>query len=354
MEQTKMKALVYHSPGQFQLEDVDVPKIIEPTDVIGRVTLSAICSSDVHVVHGHMNNVTLPKIIGHEYCAEIVEVGSAVTQLKPGDRVNVMPGIFCGECKFCRAGVAIMCEHKDAGCFGANGPDGCQAEYVRIPMAERFCIKIPADLKDEDMLLLGDMLGTARYGLENGKFSEGQSIAVIGVGPVGLSTCLLAKKVYGARQVVAIDLIQSRLDLAVANGVADVIINPATDDVAAKFLAATGGGVDVVVETAGTEATLQMAFSLTRPGGTVSNVAIFPGPINLPVPEITVKNITFRSGIQFCEGVEQLIPLIQSGKIDTRFMQTHKAPLNDIMKGYDIFGNRKDGCVKWLITPYEK
>jgi alcohol dehydrogenase len=117
---------------------------------------------------------------------------------------------------------------------------------------------------------------------------------------------------------------------------------------------AAGGGVDAVIETAGTAQTLQMAFEMARPGGVVSNVAIFPGPVELPIPAITVKNITFRSGIQFCEGVEEILPQIQNGKIDTRFMLTHRAPLNDIIKGYDIFGNKKDGCVKWLVTPYKE
>ncbi len=354
MEQKTMKALVYRGPGQYQLEDVAVPQIIEPTDIIGRVTLSAICSSDVHVVHGHMNNVTLPKIMGHEFCAEIVEVGAAVKELKVGDRVQVMPGLYCGSCNFCKAGVAIMCQHKDAGVLGANGVDGCQAEFVRVPMAENFCIKIPDGMQDEEILLLGDMLGTARYGLENAGFKAGQSLAVIGAGPVGLSTCLLAKKSYGARQVVVIDMVQSRLDLALANGVADVTINPQTDDIMTKFMAATGGGVDAVIETAGQQRTLQMAFELARPGGIVSNVAIFSGPVELPIPAITVKNIAFRSGVQFCEGVEEILPQIQSGQIDTRFMQTHRAPLNEILKGYDIFGNQKDGCVKWLVTPYEQ
>lgn len=354
MDAKTMKALVYHAPGQYQLEDVAVPQIIDPTDVLARVTLSAICTSDVHVVHGHMNNVTTPKILGHEFCAEIIEIGADVTSLQVGDRVQVMPGIYCGSCKFCKAGVAILCEHKDAGCFGANGPDGCQAEYVRIPLAEQFCIKIPDGMPDEDILLLGDMLGTARYGLENAGFRKGQSIAVIGAGPVGLCTCLLAKKAYGARQVIAIDPIQNRLELALTNGVADVVINPQTEDVMPKFMAATGGGVDVVIETAGLEQTLQMAFALARPGGIVSNVAIFAGPVKLPIPEMTVKNIKFISGIQFCEGVEEILPLIESGQIDTRFIQTHRKPLNEILEGYEVFGKQKDGCVKWLVTPYEK
>ncbi len=353
MKQKTMKAMVYRGPGQFGLEDVPVPQIKDPTDAIGRVTLSTICSSDVHLVHGHMPNVKGPKTVGHEFCAEIVEVGSAVTDLQPGDRVHVMVGTFCGECKFCKMGVPVLCEHPDAGCLGANGPDGCQAEYIRIPTASKMCIKIPTGMTEEDILLLGDMLATARYGLENAKLTAGQTIAVTGVGPVGLCTCLLAKKVYGAKKVIAIDILQSRLDLALKEGIADVVINPAAEDLMPKFMAAAGAGVDVVVETAGTAQTLNMAFGLARPGGIVSNVAIFAGPVELPLPAITVKNIKFVSGIQFYEGVEEMLQMIQSGQIDTRFMQTHRAPLNDILKGYEIFGQQKDGCVKWLVTPYE-
>ncbi len=354
MKQETMKALVYHGPEQFSLDDVAVPKILEPTDAIGRVTLSTICSSDVHLVHGHMPNVKGPKIVGHEFCAEIVEVGSKVTDLKPGDLVHVMVGPFCGECKFCKMGVPVMCEHPDAGCFGANGPDGCQAEYIRIPSASKMCIKIPEGMQEEEILLLGDMLATARYGLENARFKSGQSLAVIGVGPVGLCTCLLAKKVYGARQVIAIDIQQYRVDLALQEGIADCGINPASEDLMQKFTVATGGGVDAVIETAGTATTLNMAFAMARPGGVVSNLAIFAGPVELPIPQITVKNVEFRSGIQFYEGVEEMLQMIQKGIIDTRFIQTHRAPLNDILKGYDVFGNQKDGCVKWLVTPYVK
>lgn len=352
-EQT-MKALVYRAPGEYGLDDVAVPRILDPSDVIGRITLSTICASDIHIVHGHIPNAKPPKVIGHEFCAEIVEVGTEVTELKPGDRVHVMPGVYCGECIYCKMGVPVMCQHKDGGCFGNNGVDGCQAEFIRIPFAERFCMKIPQGLTEKDVILLGDMLATARFGIENAQLKAGQTLAVIGVGPVGLCTCLLAKKIYGAKQVIAIDPLQYRLDIALQQGIADVIINPAADDLMQKFMAATGGGVDVTIETAGLAETLQQAFTLTRPAGVVSNLAVHAAPVSIPIPEATVKNLTLRSGIQDCEGCDEMMTMIKDGIIDTSFLLTHEAPLNDILKGYEIFGQKKDGCIKWLITPYER
>ncbi|TGE37017.1 theronine dehydrogenase [Desulfosporosinus fructosivorans] len=354
MEKKTMKALVYHGPNQFSLDDVPVPRILKPTDAIGRVTLSAICTSDVHIVHGDIKNVITPKILGHEFCVEIVEIGSAVTGLQPGDRAHVLPGTFCGECAYCKMGVNILCKNDDSGCFGANGPDGCQAEYIRIPLASDFCIKIPEGLKEEDVILLGDMLATAWFGVKNARVREGQSVAVIGVGPVGLCACLLAKKVFGAKQVIAIDILQYRVELALTEGIADVGINPHTEDLRSKIMQATGGGVDAIIETVGISETLNMAFAFTKPGGIVSTVAIFAEPVELPMQEIVYKNLEFRSGIQSCEGVAEMLQMIQDGKISTKFMQTHRAPLNAISKGYDIFGNKKEGCVKWLVTPYEE
>lgn len=357
MEQTTMKALVYHEPNNYSLTDVPVPQIVEPTDVIGRVTLAAICSSDIHTVKGEVESTPYPKTIGHECCVEIVEVGSAVQNFKVGDRCVVKPGSHCGECLMCRLGLIAMCEN--GGVFGSVGKlEGCQAEYIRIPVAdmEGQLYKVPAGMTDEDVILLPDMLATAYFGLNNAQLTAGQSVAVIGVGPVGLSTCLLAKKMFGARQVIAFDILQYRLDLALKEGIADVIINPATDDVAQKMLEATGGlGVDATVETPGLEETMAMAVQITRPGGIVSTIAIFAEPIvKLPVVEMIIKNHQLKMGIQICEGVPEMLELIKDGTLDTKFMLTHRAPLNDIMKGYEVFGNRQDGCIKWLITPYER
>ncbi|CFY08572.1 Polyketide synthase, enoylreductase [Syntrophomonas zehnderi OL-4] len=356
MSAATMKALVYQGPNNFSLMDVPMPKILAPTDVIGKVTLAAVCSSDIHMAQGDLPNTPTPRIMGHEFCIEITEVGSDVKKFKVGDRCVVKPGAHCEECLMCRMGLVALCEN--GGVFGSNGKlEGGHAEYVRVPWAdqENQLHKIPEGMSEEDIILAPDMLATAWFGIANTQLQPGQSLAVIGVGPVGLSTCLLAKKVFGAGKVIAVDIAQYRLDLAVKEGIADYVINPATDDVAQKFLEITGGlGVDATVETTGLETTMAMAVSATRPGGIVSTVAIFSDMlVKLPLVEMIVKNQQLKMGIQVNDGVPEMIDLIKQGKLDTKFMLTHRAPLNDIINGYEVFGKQQDGCIKWLVTPFE-
>ncbi|HWQ75994.1 MAG TPA: alcohol dehydrogenase catalytic domain-containing protein [Syntrophomonas sp.] len=359
MEQKTMMALRYHEPGQYSLDEAPVPKLINPTDAIARVTLSTICTSDVHMVHGHIPTVNEaikaagPRIVGHEFCAEVVQVGEAVRNFKAGDRVHVKAGIECHECAMCKLGMPTFC--AQGGVFGTSRYDGCQAEYVRIPFADATMIHIPQGLTEEDVLLLSDMLGTAWFGIKNAGLSPGQSVAVIGVGPVGQSVCLLASKVFGAKQVIAVDLIESRVNAALQAGVADIGIVAGKEDVAAKIAAATGGvGVDATIETAGNQEAMNTAFAATRINGVVSTVSVFAQPLTVPFNQIVYKNLSIKMGIQKLEGVEELLALLQKGIIDTKYILTHRAPLNDIMKGYEVFGNHEDGCIKWVVTPYER
>lgn len=353
MEKT-MKALVYQEPGKYGLMDMPVPVIKEPTDVIAKVTLAAICTSDLHQVRGESAVAPYPRIQGHEFCCEVLEVGPEVKNFKPGDRCVAMPGTWCDECIMCKVGLPAIC--PNGGVYGGPGPnEGAHAEYVRVPWADKFLIKIPDELTEEDVILLPDMLGTAWFGVTNAEVKQGQSVAVIGVGPVGQCCCLVAKRVFGARQVIAVDTNQERLEIALKAGNADHIINPATEDVGKQFAKFTGGlGVDAVVETAGIKKTFNMAVSCVRPNGIVSTVAMAAGPFEVNMPKLIGKNLTIKSGIQKCDGVPEMLQMIQEGKIDTKFMLTHKAPLNDIEQGYDVFGNQKDGCMKWAITPYER
>ena len=355
MKQKTMKALVYLEPHKYELMDVAVPQIIEPTDIIGKVTLAALCTSDIHLVQGENPNATYPRTVGHEFCIEVVEIGSAVKSVKPGDRCVVKPGASCDECAMCKIGLRSACMR--GGIFGAT-IDGAFAEYVRVPFADLpgQLIAIPAGLSEEDVILLPDMLGTAWFGVQNAQLREGQSLAVIGAGPVGLCTCILAKKVFGARQVVVLDINQSRVDVALKEGIADVGINPATDDVGKKIRESIGGlGVDACIETAATARTMAMSATITRPGGIISTISYFGEQfISMPMNEMILKGQQLKFGIHKCEGVPEMLDMIQAGQIDTRFIMTHKKPLNDIIEGFDVFGNSKDGCIKWLITPYER
>ncbi len=349
-----MKALVYHGPNQLSLDDVPMPVIKEPGDVILKVTLTTPCTSDVHLAHGHMPFVPVPTVLGHEFCGEVVAVGEAITRFQVGDRVHAISAVFCGECSMCQQGYISYCEK--GGVFGTV-PElfGALAEYIRVPQAERILIPIPTGLADEDVLLLADMLGTAWYGVTNAEVKEGDTVSVFGVGPVGMCACLLAKKVFKAKTVIAVDLIQYRLDTVKNQGLADYIFNPGEVDVVKQIKAITGGkGTHASIETAGVPATIQAAIRSTGHYGIVSSVAIFPKPIEIPINFMTYRNMQLRTGIQRCDGLETMMELIQSGQIDTRFMQTHRSPLNNVLKAMEIFGGNQDNCIKYVITPYQR
>lgn len=355
MEQKTMKALVYHEPGKYSLTDVAVPKIIEPTDVIAKVTLAAICTTDIHQVRGEVPNAPYPRIQGHEFCCEVVEVGSAVQNLKSGDRCMAIPGVCCWECDVCKLGFPAVC--PNGGVYGCQGElEGCQAEYIRIPWGDNFLFQIPEGLTEEDVILLPDMLVTGWFGNKNAEVGPGKSVAVIGVGPVGQCACMLAKKVFGANQVIAVDTLQYRLDTAINNENADIgILNTNPDEVIQRILEATNGfGVDSVIETVGYKETIAIAITATKIGGIIATVAVIGHPFEIDWNDMVWKNKQIRAGIQQGDGITEMLGMIIEGKIDSKFLLTHRAPLNDILRGYDIFGNHKDGCIKWLITPYER
>lgn len=346
-----MKALVYEGPNQINLKDVPTPKLEKPTDAIAKVTLSTICTSDIHIAKGHIPFVKPPIILGHEFCAELIEVGSGVKNFKPGDRVHVAPLTYCGECPTCKSGRITVCDN--GGGFGIK-VQGCQAEYIRIPNADRCMIPIPDNLKYEDVLLLGDMLATAYFGINNADVKEGDTVAVIGLGPVGFCTCILLKKMFKTK-VIAITRKEESLQKALKEGVADYTINESDPELMNKLMKYTGGkGAGKVIETAGVQATMDVALNIVSYRGTVSTVAVFSGPIQLPMQSLIYKNVKIHMGIQRTEGLPEMMKLIENGTIDTNFVLTHKAPLNDILKGYEVFGKKQDGCIKWAVTPYEE
>ena len=353
MLEKKMKALVYHGPNSYSLDDVPMPQITDQTDAIGRVTLAAICTSDIHLVQGHMPSTSNPKTVGHEFCVEIVETGSSVKRLKPGTRCVVQPAVYCGKCKMCKSGMPALCENY--GIFGIGQLEGSQAEYILIPHADRFCSPIPEGLQEEDVILVPDMLATGWFGVKNAEVNSEKTIAVVGVGPVGMSACLIAKTIFGAKKVIAIDLLPERLDILLKNNVVDATINSSTENVKQRIQEITNGmGVDATIESGGVQQTFDLATKITKMGGIVSTVAVFSKPLTMHMDKIFSKNLTIKMGIHRGEGISEMIQKIQEGKLDARFMLTHKKPLNDIIEGYDVFGNQKDGCVKWSITPYER
>lgn len=352
MEQKTMKAVVYHGPGDLRLDNVPVPKIIEPDDAIIRVTTSTICGTDIHIQHGGLPEVKPGRVIGHEFCGEVIEVGPNVRNTKVGDRVAVSAITQCGECFYCLLGQYSQC--TTGSWILGHKIDGCQAEYVRVPHANMGLHLIPDGLSEEDVLFVGDILSTGYFGAEQGRIKPGDTVAVMGSGPVGMSAMATAK-LWGPAQIIAVDMSQERLDIALKEGIADVAINPTKENAAEKIRELTQGrGADVTIEAVGVKGTYELALDAVRPGGNVSIIGVFEQPQELAMNKLWIKNINLSMGLVNANHIPELIKLIEKGKINTNFMITHRAPLNDILTGYDVFGNKKDGCLKWIVTPYQK
>lgn len=346
-----MKAVVYKGNGIVCLEDRPIPVIEKETDAIVRVTRSTICSSDLHIKHGAVPRAKENTVLGHEFVGEIVEVGRKVKHFFVGDRVSVNVETFCGECFFCKQGYVNNCIHGgwELGCR----IDGGQAEYARIPMADQGLTKIPDDVSDEEALFNGDILATGYWAASIGELKPADTVVVLGVGPTGLCT-LMSIKLYSPAKVIVVDTSTDRLNLAKEQGLADVCLNPLEVDIEEEILKLTQGrGADRVFEVAGGENTFQLAWKVARPNAIVVLVALYEKEQTLPLHQMYGKNLVFKTGGVDANSCEAIMKMVQCKKIDTSCLITHRGPLNDVMEGYRIFENRLDGCIKWVITPFE-
>ncbi len=350
MKQT-MKAVVYKEKGVVQLEDRPVPVIQEAEDAIIRVTRSSICSSDLHIKHGSVPRAKENTILGHEFVGVVEEVGSGVKHFQKGDRVSVNVETFCGTCFFCRQGYVNNCEKGgwELGCR----IDGGQAEYVRVPMADQGLTKIPDDVSDEAALFNGDILATGYWAASIAELKPADTVVVLGAGPTGLCT-LMSIRLYSPAKVIVVDISDDRLALAEEKGLADITINSLKVNAEEEILRLTGGrGADRVFEVAGGKETFQLAWKAARPNAIVVLVALYEEAQSLPLHMMYGKNLTFKTGGVDANSCEDIMKMVQNGKIDTSCLITHRAPLNDVMEGYRIFENKLDGVIKWVITPYE-
>ncbi|MCD7894930.1 MAG: alcohol dehydrogenase [Erysipelotrichaceae bacterium] len=346
-----MKACIYNKATGVHLADVPTPKLQKSTDAIVKVTLSTICGSDIHINNG-VYPVEENLIIGHEFVGEVVEVGNDVGKFKVGDRVAVNCITTCGECYYCEHGFTNHCEN--GGWIFGYKIDGCQAEYVRVPYADNGMFLIPDNVKDESVLLVGDILSTGYFGAERGNIKEGDVVVVVGCGPVGMCAMACAR-LYNPSKIIAVDTVDYRLKTALDNGVCDVIVNSKNEDPIEVAKSLTNGrGADVAIECAGVPQTFDLSWQIVRPNGTVSILALYGESVDLPLNIMGGKNLTIRSGWVDSIHMQKLIDYIVEGKLNVEFLLTHRAPLNDILKGYDVFGNKKDGCIKWVVTPYEE
>lgn len=351
MKNNMMKAVVYREKGKLVLEERPVPQITEPKDAVVKVTLAAICSSDLHIKHGAVPRAVPGTILGHELVGIIQEVGGAVHNLKIGDRVTVNCETFCGECFFCKQGYVNNCSAPGGGWTLGCSADGGQAEYVRIPYAENCLNKIPDSVSDEAALLVGDVLSTGYWAAQITEIKPADTVVIIGAGPTGLSTAMCAK-LYSPACIAVVDISQERLDFAMKHGLADVIINPQKEDAAAVIAQLTAGrGADCVFEVAGGKGTFELAWKTARCSAVVCIVAMYEEPQILPLNEMYGKNLVFKTGGVHACSCKEILKLVDCGKLDARPLITHRFPLDDVMEGYRIFEAQKDGVIKVAIAP---
>ena len=347
-----MKAVVYKENGKIEMEERPRPKIREETDAVIKVTLTTICSSDLHIKHGAVPRAVPGTILGHEFVGIVEEVGSAVCKVKPGDRVAVNVETFCGECFYCRQGFVNNCTDPNGGWALGCRIDGGQAEYARIPYADNGLTKIPDHVTDEQALFTGDILSTGYWGAKIGEIRSADTVLVIGAGPTGLCTMMCAG-LYSPSKIIALDTDESRLQLAKNAGLADIIWNP--QQMTEKELEmrikeeSHGRGADTVFEVAGGRETFQLAWKLARPNGIVAVIAMYEEDQVIPLPQMYGKNLTFKTGGVDGSDCERIMELIADGKIDTTCLITHRIPFADILKGYEIFENKEDGVIKIAV-----
>lgn len=343
-----MKAFVWHKDRTASIEEIPIPIIKDDRDVIVKVTMSSICTSDLHIINGYVPKAIPETALGHEFVGEVISVGNAITNLKVGDRVSANCETFCGECWFCQRGFINNCVRGgwEIGCT----IDGCQAEYVRVPFADTGLAKLPDNVSYENALFVGDILSSGYWSAELCEIKPGDTVAVIGSGPVGLCS-MISAKLLGASKVIAIDVDNSRLEIARKEKLADVFLNPNEANIEIEVKKLTENrGADSVIEAAGAENTFETAYKIARPNAVIAITAMYEKNQILPLPEMYGKNLIFKTGGVDAVYCKELVQLISDGKISTDFLITHKLPFEKIAEAYEIFGNKKDNCLKIALT----
>jgi S-(hydroxymethyl)glutathione dehydrogenase/alcohol dehydrogenase len=376
-----MKALLYEGIKDVKVKEVGDPKIINEDDIIVKVTSTAICGSDLHLIHGMVPNLPKGSILGHETMGIVEEAGKDVTKVKKGDRVIVPFPIACGHCWYCEHDLWSQCDNAnangEAGAFFGysktfGGYDGGQAEFLRVPYANVGPVIVPEELPDEKVLFLTDVLPTSYWGVEIGGVKAGDTVVVLGCGPIGL-TAIKWAAFKGAKRIIAVDYIDYRLDHAYKyNGIE--IVNFNNHDNTGEYIKdITNGGADVVLDCVGmdgkmtvlemiesafklqggSKSAIEIATQAVRKGGTVVLIGIYGGRYNnFPLGDFFSRNITLKMGQ--CPAhtyVQPIMDLIKQGKFDPTDIITHVLPLEQAEHGYEIFDEKKDGCIKVVLKP---
>lgn len=376
-----MKAIVYEGLKNVKIKDVPDAKIEKADDIVVRVTSTAICGSDLHLVHGMVPNMPKGFILGHETMGIVEELGSDVKKVKKGDRVIVPFPIACGHCWYCKHDLWSQCdnsnEHGDCGAiFGYSdtygGYDGGQAEYLRVPFANVGPTVIPEELTDEQVLFLTDVLPTSYWGVDMGGVKKDDVVVILGCGPIGL-TAIKWAALKGAKRIIAVDYIGYRLEHAKKYNGVEVINFEQHDDTGEYIHEITHGGADVVIDCVGVDgkmttfekvetllklqggskSAIEIATQAVRKGGTVMLVGVYGTRYNMfPLGDFFAKNITLKMGqCPVHTYVDPILKLIKDGKFDPTDIITHKLSLSQGEHGYEIFDKKEDNCIKVVLKP---
>src|ERR671911_2338846 len=341
-----MKALVYHGPGEKQWESKPDPGIEQPEDAIVRIDTTTICGTDLHILKGDVPTVEEGRTLGHEAVGTVVEAGSAVREIKEGDRVLVSCISTCGRCAYCKRGLYSQCLNGGGWILG-HLVDGTQAEHVRIPFADNGLYKVPEGLSDEQVLFLSDILPTGfEIGVLNGALKPGDTAAVVGAGPVGLAA-IMTSRLYGPGRVIAIDPDTSRLERARQFG-ADMTVDNSSEDAVERVMEATDGlGADVAIEAVGIPETFELCTELVRPGGRVANVGVHGAPATLHLETLWIRDLTITTGLVDTYSTATLLRMLAAGQLDVSGLVTHRFGLDEMQDAYDVFSRPGDtGALK--------
>jgi len=343
-----MKALVYHSAGKIAWEDKPRPAIQHAGDAIIRMTTSTICGTDLHILKGDLPSVTGGRILGHEGIGVIEQVGTGVSEFHVGDKVIISCVTACLKCDFCRKGMYSHCRH--GGWILGNTLDGTQAEYVRIPHADGSLYSFPSGGDEEALLMLSDILPTGfECGVLNGQVKPGDTVAIVGAGPVGLAV-LMTAQFYSPAAIFMVDLDEKRLAVAKQFG-ANSLVNGSDGHAARHVMELTeGAGVDVAIEAVGLPDTFDICQAIVAAGGRIANVGVHGKPVELHLEKLWDRNISLTTRLVDTITTPMLLKMVHSGKLQPQKLVTHRFAMNDIMKAYDTFGNAADdGALKVLL-----
>ena len=335
-----MKALVYHGPGKPAFEDHAKPEIVDAGDAIVRITKTTICGTDLHILKGDLPSCLPGRILGHEGVGVVESTGAAVTAFKAGDRVLISCVSACGKCSYCRRGMFSHCE--TGGWILGNTIDGTQAEFVRIPHADTSLYPIPDGADEEALVMLSDILPTGfECGVLNGRVQPGNTVAIVGSGPIGLAA-LLTAQFYSPAEIIVIDLDDGRLEVASRFG-ATSCINSADGKAAEAVMTLTGGrGVDTAIEAVGIPATFELCEQIVAPGGVIANIGVHGVPVALHLERLWDRNISITTRLVDTVSTPMLLKILKAKRLDPKLLITHRFKLDQILDAYETFARAAD------------